>query len=143
VRAASRNLQSVAPLIADRCGLPSLEPGTFNVGLVEHYPLTAVTAIIGPGEYGHQQEVIKLRRCRIRRFGSSGPGVRGVVIRPSQHEDPTRGGGAYWTRLEIMSPHRLRDVLRVNTGDRVAVELEGENHRDDGWWNQPEEIGRI
>jgi hypothetical protein len=42
-----------------------------------------------------------------------------------------------------MSPHRLRDVLRVNTGDRVAVELEGENHRDDGWWNQPEEIGRI
>lgn len=135
---ASENLDPVADLIAERVGLPPLQEGTLNVRLQEHYPITAVTAVVTDVEYNHHQECIKLRRCRIRRAGTDGPGLRGVVVRPSQHENPDQD---HWTRLEVMSPHHLRTELSIPAGVEgvlVEVELEGGYREVPSWWEASE-----
>jgi hypothetical protein len=138
-RNASENLQPVQGLIAHRSGLDTLHQGTLNVDLGRHYPIVSVSGVITDSEYNHEQEIIKLRRCRIRRLGDESAGFRGVIIRPSQHEDPiTKARKGLWNRFEVMSPHSLRGVLGVKTGDEVLIELEQENAVDEEWWNKSE-----
>ena len=134
---AAGNLACVADRIAALAGLPSpLAPGTFNVDIGRHVPLTAVDAVITPQEYDHGQECIKLRRCRVRRADRPGPSYKAVIVRPSAHEDPERGGGSYWRRFELMSHHRLRDVLEMPAGQEglVIVELVRERQIAPAWW---------
>ena len=132
---ASGNFRYVAQVIADRIGLPGLSDGTLNLQVPRHYPITAVDAVITPQEYNHEDECIKLRRCRLRKTDGGGTSVRGVIVRPSQHEDPER---PHYLRLEIMSQHHLRTALSLADNDEVIVEIEGEREKDDNWWNAQE-----
>ena len=139
---AGRASGALAHLCADigkLVGLPPMERGTFNVQLEEHYPLTAVDGVIGPQEYRHQDECIKVRRCRVRRAEHAGVGVRAVLVRPSQHEDP---GRPHWCRLELMSHRRLSAALGVGPGEKVVVEIEAEAHRNPGWWAASDALER-
>ena len=138
---ASGNLAHVADRIAKLVGLPSpVMPGTFNVDVGRHVPLTAVNGVITPQEYKRNQECIKLRRCRVCRADRPGPGYKAVIVRPSQHEDPERGAGSYWRRFELMSHHRLRDVLEMPVGaeGHVIVELERDGNSAPDWWDAAE-----
>ncbi|HUY90030.1 MAG TPA: DUF120 domain-containing protein [Pirellulales bacterium] len=116
---ASPNLHHVKHLIEERTGLSDLVDGTLNVRIEGCYFVTA-NATISKEEYD-KIEGIKLQRCRI-------GGLRALVMRPETHEQGTAPGA---TRLELMCTVRLRDHLHLEDGDKVSVELEG----DDAWWN--------
>lgn len=133
------NLRHVQDQIAKRSGLLKLVPGTLNVELDRHYPMTAVTGIVTEVEYDHWQECIKLQRCRIGPIERTEPraAVRGVIVRPSGHEDPAR---PHWMRVEVMSHHHLRSVLGVTDGARVWIEVESEKLLDDQWWKREERL---
>ncbi len=129
---ATDNLAHVASHIAALVGLETFHPGTFNVTVAEHYPLTSVDGVVPPERYLRQQECIKVRRCRVRLAEEDGAGIRAVIIRPSQHEHP--GRERLWLRLELMCPKDLKATLKVSYGDEVVVEVEAENARHDQWW---------
>jgi CTP-dependent riboflavin kinase len=136
---ASKNFGHVAGIMADRLGLPRFRPGTLNVMLPYHYPITVVDAIIGADEYRHRKECIKPRRCRIRKSGGDTRTLRAVIVRPSGHDNPK--SCSYWKRLEIMSHHHLMTVLELDFGQEVEVEVEKDHKEDDEWWNAPELSG--
>lgn len=118
---AAKNLTGVMHLIEARTGLAKLKPGTLNVRIQEEYIVIA-DATISPQEYGFQ-ETIKLQRCLV-------SGLKAIIMRPDTHETrPNWGHGK--AHLELMSPFHLRSALSLNDGDKVAVQVEG----DDDWWN--------
>lgn len=126
---ASRNLKNIKPLIQERIGLPELIDGTLNIKTHEYYAITAVDDIIRPNEYKNQKESIKLKRCRIN-------GSKGVIIRPSQHDNPKNE--ELWFRIEIMSHHKLKEKLNLKIGDEVEIEVESGIENENDWWNAPE-----
>ena len=126
---ASENLKRVKHLIQERMDLPELVDGTLNIKVAKYYPITAVDAVITPQEYNHNKECIKLKRCRIR-------GLKGVIVRPSQHDNPDNEG--LWFRVEIMSHHELKQELNLKIDDIVEIEVEKETKNEDEWWNTPE-----
>ena len=126
---AIKNLRGIKNLIQERMGLPALVDGTLNTEASEYYPITALDDVITPEEYNHQKECIKLKRCRIN-------GLKGVIIRPSQHDDPHNK--KLWLRIEIMSHHHFKQELNLNIGDEVKIEVESGTENEDDWWNAPE-----
>ncbi len=135
---ASLHLPHVHSVIEERVGLPALRLGSLNLELRDHYAFTAVTAVVTDREFNRHQQCIKLRRCRVRKAGTQGFGLKGVLIRPSQHERP--GRPHLWMRLEIMSHHHLRTALGVDNGDEVIAEVEDEDCVDEAWWAAEENI---
>jgi len=126
---ASKNLKNIKQLIQERIGLPKLIDGTLNIKADEYYAITAVDDIIRPNEYIHQKESIKLKRCRLN-------GLKGVIIRPSQHDNPKNE--ELWFRIEIMSNHNLKQELNLKIGDEVKIEVESGTDDENDWWNAPE-----
>src|SRR5258708_25463594 len=95
-----------------------MAPGTLNVTLPFDYIVRA-DATIEPHEY-FTGERLKLQRCRVR-------GHRMIIMRPESHELP---GGIGAKVLELVSPVHLRATWNLSDGDRLEVEVEG----DDAWW---------
>jgi len=135
---ATKNFAAVAEIIAERVGINSLVDGTLNVMLNDHYAITVVDGVIGPEEYKHYKECIKLRRCRIGKAGGTKRGLKAVIVRPSGHEDPKPKNACYWMRLEIMSEYHVMNELGLCFGDQVEVEVEKDFHEDRDWWEAPE-----
>ena len=125
---ASGYLRHITELIGERIGIQNMIEGTLNVRIPEPYVVPADATIL-PFEY-NEIETLKLKRCRVN-------GIRCCVMRPDLHETvPESDVEGRWmalTRLEIMSDCRLRNVLRLNDGDTVEVEIDG----DETWWNAP------
>lgn len=117
---ASRNLSGVMSLIETRMGLFNLTPGTLNVRIQEDY-IVMPDATISPQEYG-LPETIKLQRCLI-------SGYKAIIMRPDTHETrPNWGHGK--AHLELMSHFHLRNTLGLKDGDKVEIQVEG----NDEWW---------
>jgi CTP-dependent riboflavin kinase len=117
---AAENLKPVMHLIEARMGLNALVQGTLNIKIDEDYIVRA-EASISPQEYGFD-ETVNLQRCII-------SGRRAIIMRPDAHETrPNYGHGK--NHLELMSPLHLRTAMHLKDGDRVTVEVEG----DDDWW---------
>jgi CTP-dependent riboflavin kinase len=113
---AGKYLAHVEHLICERTGLPSLIPGTLNVGL-EYQFIVLPDATISAKEY-NDHEVIKLQRCVVR-------GVRAVIMRPHTHElSPPGGHGP--KHLELLSHRHLRDYLRLSDNETLAIEVGGD-----------------
>ena len=125
---ASKNFKNIKQLIQERIGLPELIDGTLNIKTHEYYAITAVDDVIRPNEYKNQKESIKLKRCRIN-------GLKGVIIRPSQHDNPKNP--ELWSRVEIMSHHKLKQELNLEIDDEVEIEVESGKENKDDWWNAP------
>ncbi len=96
--------------------------GTLNVKLARDYHVIP-DAVIQQHEYT-QGETLKLQRCRVR-------GVRMLILRPDTHEPPQ---GTRANFLELIGPFRLREAWGLKDGDRLDVEVEG----DEAWWQAPE-----
>ena len=133
---ASSQLQHVVDLISDTVGLPKLEPGTMNVSLNTHFPLVAIDGVIGPKAFQSRKQCVKLKRCRLRRTGDAAETVKGVIVRPSEHEDPCKN--KLWNRIEVMSHHQLREVLNLADGNAVEVQIEADHKAEEDWWRAPE-----
>jgi len=101
--------------------LTGLVPGTLNVWIPEDYIVIA-RAVITPDEY-RLNETVKLQRCLVN-------GYKAVIMRPDTHETiPGYGHGR--NHFELVGRVRFRDALRLDDGDRVDLEVEG----DDAWWD--------
>lgn len=120
---ATTNLSAAEQVIATKMGLGKLQPGTLNVRLPVEYGIP-YDLLVTPPEYKSDASILKLKRCRLR-------GVRAVIVRPLEHETP---GHSRLSCLELLSEHQLRTKLGLNTGDVIAIEIEG----DEDWWRQPE-----
>jgi len=119
---APTNLKPVMHLIEDRMGLPELVQGTLNICIPQHYIVIA-HAVITPTEYG-LPETVKLRRCLIN-------GYKAIIMRPDTHEvGPSHGNYHGKNHLELMGRVKFREVLRLQDGDTVNIEVDG----DDDWW---------
>ena len=118
---AAANLVPIMPLIEGRMELTGLVPGTLNVWIPEDYIVIA-RAVITPDEY-RLNETVKLQRCLVN-------GYKAVIMRPDTHETiPGYGHGR--NHFELVGRVRFRDALRLDDGDRVDLEVEG----DDAWWD--------
>ena len=73
-------------------------------------------------EYNHNGwgEVVLLQRCVIEHMAA-------VIVRPHTHEAGQYTDGFV---LEVMGYVHFRTVLNLNFGDRVEVEVDG----DEEWW---------
>jgi CTP-dependent riboflavin kinase len=107
-------------LIEKRMQLTGLVEGTLNVKIGEDY-IVLPDATISPEEY-FAPETIKLKRCVIN-------GRKAIIMRPDTHET-IDGFGHGKNCLELMGCVKFRDVLGVDDGSPVTVEIEG----DDKWW---------
>ena len=118
---AAQNLLRVMHLIEERMGLATLVPGTLNVRIEEEY-VVRPCKVLTPEEYG-QNETIMLQRSLIN-------GYRAIIMRPDTHERIS-GYGHGKNHLELMGRVNFRETLRLQDGDAVTVEVEG----DDAWWD--------
>jgi hypothetical protein len=125
--AATENLRHCEPLIAARIGLPSVVSGTFNITLDEPFLIRA-DAALSALEY-NGWEVILLQRCVI--FGRAA-----VITRPHTHEIEPVPGSLYFghglAHLEVMAPFDIANNYGLSAGDRVEVEVFG----DEDWWRR-------
>jgi CTP-dependent riboflavin kinase len=119
---AAQNLKTVEKRILERTGLPSMAPGTLNVTLPFDY-IVHPNKTIEPDEY-FTGERLKLQRCRVR-------GHPMIIMRPDSHELP---GGIGADVLELISPLHLRTAWRLQDGEELEIEVEGE----EGWWDGPD-----
>ena len=122
--AASANLNPVLRLVESRTGMASLVEGTLNVQIAQAY-MVIPTASILPHEYPlnlatRLNETIKLQRCVIR-------GHKAIIMRPDTHETGMFHGPKH---LELMGAVKFRQVLRLDDGAAIDIEVEG----DDAWW---------
>lgn len=119
---ASEFFAPVRGWITQRTGVGTLQNGTLNIDLPAPY-IIPEEALVSREEYGRFNEFLKLKRCAVR-------GLRCVIVRPNTHEDtPPQGHGP--AHLELMSGFHLKTTLGLSPGDRVDVEVEG----DDSWWS--------
>jgi hypothetical protein len=131
--AATDNLRHREPLVAERIGLHSVLPGTFNIELDAPFlvrPDAALSAI----EY-NGWEVILLQRCTI--FGRAA-----VIVRPHTHEIEPKPGelrfGHGLAYLELMASFDVTRTFDFSPGDLVEIEVLG----DDEWWATAREANR-
>lgn len=120
--------EHVAKILSGLCGLPNLEPGTFNVRIGANY-LSKKEWIL-PKEALNGSARLFVQRCKIN-------GIRALIVRPSSHEDnpPSTDKFHRLNTFEIMASVKLREHLNIpkGTNDKVEVEVEG----DDSWWLHP------
>lgn len=102
-------------------GIPEIIPGTLNINLDAPY-FVKPDAVISKDEYKINNETILLQCCRIK-------GLRGIIMRPDSHESGYAHGP---THLEIMSQYHLRKALKLNDGDPIIIEVEGDQY----WWDK-------
>ena len=124
--AATKNLKGVMNLIETRMGLFNLKPGTLNVRINEDY-IVIPDSTISPEEYRIHPETIKLQRCLV-------SGFKAIIMRPDTHETRQNWGHGK-AHLELMSPYHLRSMIGLDDGDKIEVQVEG----DDNWWN----LGKV
>jgi len=123
-RVATANLNPVLRIIESRVGMTGLVEGTLNLQIPEDYVVIPTSSIL-PHEYplnlvSGLNETIKLQRCVI-------GGHKAIIMRPDTHE---RGMFHGPRQLELIGAVKFRQVLRLQDGSVVDVEVEG----DDAWW---------
>jgi len=121
---AAANLNPVLRLVELRMGMANLVEGTLNIQIPENYVVRPTTSIL-PHEYplnliSGLNETIKLQRCVIARH-------KAIIMRPDTHETGMFHGPKH---LELIGTVKFRQVLGLEDGSEVAVEVEG----DDAWW---------
>ena len=116
---ATSNLAPKLPLIESLMGIYNLLPGTLNIKLNSPYYADRSIKISKEEYYGFEE--VYLQRCKV-------AGIPCILMRPQTHEEGMAHGPNY---LEIMSDFYLRSLLNLNDGEKIVIEIEG----NDEWWS--------
>lgn len=122
---ATTNLMGVETEIEKRMGLAPLVSGTLNITLSNSY-IVREDARIDLNEYDGR-EGVELQRCLMKEPGS-GTLHKAIITRPESHEVNEQHHGT--AHFEIMGLIHFRDCWNLEDGDRVEVQVEG----DETWW---------